>query len=176
MPAWLCSPSRELCTEAEHEPVDNLVREILVASSAGAHCTFVTEGAGLGQREKSAIFSKKSDPKSKRMNLFKCFSDSVDIIGAKSGIATQTGRMGSISTRFRQSAIATAGFWAGRRSCRTQTAAALMTYAINRFAFLPNADANGSASRHQQSERRTSRMSIFGLAIAGIIAPRWGKQ
>jgi hypothetical protein len=73
-------PSRELCTEAEHEPVDSLVREILFASSAGGHCTFVTEGAGLGQGEKSAVFSPNSDSKSKWMNLFKCFSDSVDII------------------------------------------------------------------------------------------------
>ena len=79
-PAWLRSPSRELCTEAEHEPVDSLVHEILVANSAGAHCSFVTEGTGLGQGEKSAVFPKKNDHKSKWMNLFKCFSNSVDII------------------------------------------------------------------------------------------------
>jgi hypothetical protein len=60
--------------------VDSLVHEILAASSAGGHCVFATEEAGLGQGEKSAVFPKNSDSKSKWMNLFKCFSDSVDII------------------------------------------------------------------------------------------------
>src|ERR1700755_263176 len=32
----------EVCTEAGHEPVDSLVHEILVASSAGADCCLIT--------------------------------------------------------------------------------------------------------------------------------------
>jgi hypothetical protein len=79
-PAWLRSPNRELCTEAEHEPVDSLVHEILVASTAATHCSFMTEATRLGQGERSGVFLKKNDRESKWMNLFKCFSDSVDII------------------------------------------------------------------------------------------------
>jgi hypothetical protein len=60
--------------------VDSLVHEILVANSAGAHCSFVTEEARLGQGEKSAVFPKKNNLRAKWMNLFKHLSDSVDII------------------------------------------------------------------------------------------------
>jgi hypothetical protein len=60
--------------------VDSLVHEILVANAAGTHYSFMTEGTRLGQGEKSAVFPRKNDHKSKWMNLFKCFSDSVDIM------------------------------------------------------------------------------------------------
>ena len=60
--------------------MDSLVHEILVANSAGTHCSFMTEGTRLGQGKKSAAFPKKNDHESKWMNLFQRFSDSVDII------------------------------------------------------------------------------------------------
>jgi hypothetical protein len=46
---------------------------------------------GLGQGEKSADFPENSDSKSKWVNLFKRFGDSVDIVQRKPGIAMQTG-------------------------------------------------------------------------------------
>jgi hypothetical protein len=74
--------------------VDSFVHEILVASSAGAHCNLVTEGAGLGQGEKSAVFPKNSDSKSKWMNSLKHFSDWVDIIRGQARNRHATGTNG----------------------------------------------------------------------------------
>jgi hypothetical protein len=72
-PAWLRSPCGELCTEAEHEPVDRLVHDILGASSAGDSCSSITEWTGLGQGEKSAVFPRMAISKSEWMNLFQRF-------------------------------------------------------------------------------------------------------
>jgi hypothetical protein len=91
--------------------VDSLVHEILVANSAGTRCSFMTEGTKFGQGEKSAVFSKNSDSKSKLMNIFKCFSDSVDIIRgqARNRFANRSNWFDI--NPFRQSATATAEIW-----------------------------------------------------------------
>ena len=91
--------------------MDSLVHEILVASSVGIHCSFMMEGTRLGQGEKSAVFPKKNGHKSKWMNLFKCFSDSVDIIRGQARNRLANGSNGFDINPFCQSATATAGFW-----------------------------------------------------------------
>ena len=64
------------------------------------------------------VFPQNGDSKSKRMNLFKRFGDSVDIVQRKPGIAMQTGRTGSISTRYSPSATATVDFLQPRQAGR----------------------------------------------------------
>jgi hypothetical protein len=71
---------QELCTEAEHEPVDSLVHEILVGSSAAAYCYSITNRTETRSGGEVSGFSDKNDHKSRWTNLFKRFSDSVDII------------------------------------------------------------------------------------------------
>jgi hypothetical protein len=52
-------PRGELCTEAEHEPVDSLVHEILVASSEGADCSLITNRTETRSRGEISGFSPK---------------------------------------------------------------------------------------------------------------------
>lgn len=104
-PAWLRPPCRELCTEAEHEPVDSLVHETLVASSVGDNYAIIPKGAETPSRGEISVFFGKHDHNSERLNLFKRFSESVDIIPVQRPLSSpgRDGRQNGPRNRRRQS-------------------------------------------------------------------------